>query len=238
MSLATGPDPVRPRLRLVGVFELTDSLRRVPVGPTTQRLLAYLAIAGRPVRRSVLAGVLCADVPEDQAAARLRSALWRLPRLGGQHVVDASAAHVQLAPAVAVDYQETENAELPSCGELVGDLLPDWDEEWVAVERERYRQVRLHALERLCDRHRRHADYDLALRAGLAAVSSDPLRESAHRRVVATHLAEGNAAEALRQYEAFRRLLRDELGLAPSAEIRALVRHLLGRPLDAQRFAG
>jgi DNA-binding SARP family transcriptional activator len=46
------------------------------------------------------------------------------------------------------------------------------------------------------------------------------------------HLAEGNGAEALTQYESFRGLLRAELGLPPSPAIRALVRPLLGRPAD------
>jgi DNA-binding SARP family transcriptional activator len=40
------------------------------------------------------------------------------------------------------------------------------------------------------------------------------------------HLAEGNAGEALRQYDAFRRLLRSELGLPPSPAMRRLVAEL------------
>lgn len=51
--------------------------------------------------------------------------------------------------------------------------------------------------------------------------------------MIATHLAEGNPAEALRQFETFRRLLRAELGLPPSPAIRALLSGLLGRPADA-----
>jgi DNA-binding SARP family transcriptional activator len=50
--------------------------------------------------------------------------------------------------------------------------------------------------------------------------------------VIEVHLAEGNPAEALRQYETYRRLARDELGLTPTAEIRALVARFLGRPAD------
>jgi DNA-binding SARP family transcriptional activator len=50
--------------------------------------------------------------------------------------------------------------------------------------------------------------------------------------VIEVHLAEGNPAEALRQYESYRRLVRDELGLTPTAEIRSLVAGLLGRPAD------
>jgi Bacterial transcriptional activator domain. len=57
----------------------------------------------------------------------------------------------------------------------------------------------------------------------LAAVSGEPLRESAHRQLIEVHLAEGNRVEALRQYEAYRQLMRDELGLGPSPHIVNLV---------------
>ncbi|HEV7655466.1 MAG TPA: BTAD domain-containing putative transcriptional regulator [Mycobacteriales bacterium] len=221
------------RLRLVGTFELSGPDVPLPVGPATQRLLAYLALSGRAVRRSVVAGTLGLDSGEPQAAARLRSALWRVPRPGGVPLVDASGDRLQLATAVRVDYRETERAGVRADADaLREDLLPDWDDDWVVVERERYRQTRLHALERLCARHRSSGDYGAALHAGLLAVGSEPLRESAHRQVVATHLAEGNPAEALRQYETFRRLLRTELGLPPSPAIRALLADLLGRPAD------
>jgi len=116
--------------------------------------------------------------------------------------------------------------------QLCGDVLADWEEPWVAVERERYRQLRLHRLEQLSERAERNGQYSLALQAALAATASEPLRESAHRRVMQVHLAQSNPAEALRQYDLIRRLLRDELGLAPSAATRAVISQLLGRPLD------
>jgi DNA-binding SARP family transcriptional activator len=230
-----GSVPGGVRLRLVGEFELSDPQRVLPVCPSAQRLLAYLALAGRPVQRSVVAGTLALEADEARAAARLRSALWRVPRPDGSVLVEATARRVRLAPDVQVDYRQTESAVAAGgadLGALAEDLLPDWDDDWVVVERERYRQARLHALEELCARHRQAGRYDLALRAGLTAVSGEPLRESAHRRVIETHLAEGNPAEALRQYETFRRLLRAELGLPPSPAIRALVAELLGRPVD------
>src|SRR3954447_3582460 len=81
------------------------------------------------------------------------------------------------------------------------------------MPQESYRQKRLHALEwsalKLCERGR----YTDALAAGLGAVRCEPLRESAHRRVIQVHLAEGNHSEALRHYDGYRRLLADELGL-------------------------
>ncbi|HYF72533.1 MAG TPA: bacterial transcriptional activator domain-containing protein, partial [Nocardioides sp.] len=103
---------------------------------------------------------------------------------------------------------------------------------WLLGAQEAFRQKRLHALERsaavLCGDGR----FTDALDAGLGAVQSEPLRESAHCRVIEVHLAEGNQAEALRQYDHYRRLLAAELGLRPSPGIRRLVAPLLGRPID------
>jgi DNA-binding SARP family transcriptional activator len=64
------------------------------------------------------------------------------------------------------------------------------------------------------------------VQAGLAGVSGEPLRESARRALIEAHLAEHNVAAALREYEVFTQLLRTELGLEPSDEIRALIHGL------------
>lgn len=75
----------------------------------------------------------------------------------------------------------------------------------------------------MCERLTALGRYGQAVDAGLAAVQGEPLRESAHRALIAVHLAEGNHAEALRQYRWFRQLLADELGLRPSARIVGLM---------------
>jgi hypothetical protein len=45
--------------------------------------------------------------------------------------------------------------------------------------------------------------------------------------LIAVHLAEGNPYEALRQYRWYERILHEELRLAPSTQIMALVSDLL-----------
>ncbi|MFI9429102.1 BTAD domain-containing putative transcriptional regulator [Streptomyces achromogenes] len=83
-------------------------------------------------------------------------------------------------------------------------------------ERERLRQLRLHALDALAHRLPQEGKHALALEAALTSVRSEPLRESGHRAVVAAQLAAGDVDEAVRHYDAFRRLLREELGVPPS----------------------
>jgi DNA-binding SARP family transcriptional activator len=116
--------------------------------------------------------------------------------------------------------------DLPPLGLLDGgELLPGWDEEWILFERERLRQLRLHALESLSVLLAKRGRYALALEAALICVAIEPLRESAHRALAAVHLAENNVVEAIRRYEAFQRLLDEELGLEPSERFTGMLPH-------------
>jgi DNA-binding SARP family transcriptional activator len=107
---------------------------------------------------------------------------------------------------------------------LRGELLPGWYDDWILLERERLRQLRMHALEVLADRLAIAHRFGEAIQAALAAAHAEPLRESAHRAVIRVHLAEGNIAEAVREYAGFERLLRRELNVQPSEQIRELMR--------------
>lgn len=226
-------DPGFVRIALLRGFQLSrdDRLLALPLG--AQRLVAFLALQDRPVLRVFVAGSLWLDKREQLACASLRSALWQLRR-NGLDVVKVSRNHLLLSRCVDVDLWDTlAEAQQVIHGHedqparlhrlLAGDLLPDWYEDWVIVERERIRQLRLHALETLGQRLIDQDRPAQAIEAGLAAVAADPLRESAHRVVISAHLAEGNHSEALRQYEIYERMLDDNLGLRPSQRIRELI---------------
>jgi DNA-binding SARP family transcriptional activator len=132
----------------------------------------------------------------------------------------AVSVDVVEATGLARSLVDNECTEIPRIKEwsllLLEDLLPEEDGEWAIVERERFRQLRLHALEALSVRLRRAGRIAEAVEAAQTAVSAEPLRESAQRCLIAAHLAEGNQAEALAAYDRFAILLDDELGLVPS----------------------
>ncbi|HET9657948.1 MAG TPA: BTAD domain-containing putative transcriptional regulator [Kineosporiaceae bacterium] len=226
--------PLTVQVLLLGGFEVRVDGITLGVSHVAQRLVSYLALRRRGVSRTELSGVLWPEVDAERAAACLRSALWRARSCTGARLVHATTSWVTLADRVQVDYRHAEeltvrlSRDLPAGldpGELTlltSDLLPDWSEDWVATEREAFRQLRLHTLERVCAVLTEHGDYQGALTVGLAAVAGDPLRESAQRCVIAAHLAEGNLAEAARQYDRFERLLARELGVRPSAPLRSL----------------
>jgi len=229
------------RLFLIRGFELRHGDEVVAVSPCSQRLVAFVALHDRAIHRRHASGALWLDAPEERASASLRSALWRTPAPGGCSLVQASTTHLWLNPEVHVDFrvsvaralsalnsdwpgvQRTDDLQrqLPLLGD---DLLPDWHEDWVLIERERFRQLRLHALERISESLTDAGLYSQALQAGLAAVAAEPLRESSHRQLVRTHIREGNISEALREYQAYARMLAEELGVAPTAAMNELIR--------------
>jgi DNA-binding SARP family transcriptional activator len=221
-------------LELLGGFRLTQSDGAgIALAASGERVLAFVALHGRPVRRCVVAGSLWPDSSETRSSGSLRSALWRISE-SARCAVDASGPNLRLASEVAVDVDQLveiahdlgHGIAPPDAVSLIErfehDLLPDWYDEWIVLHRERWRQIRLHALESLADVLRRAGDCATAAEAGLAALRADPLRETAHRVLIQTYLSEGNRPEALRQYRAYEMAMRDELGLPPSSEIAAL----------------
>lgn len=223
------------RLNLLGGFELQAGAGQVHLPPQVQRLLAFLALEGRPLHRAYVAGRLWIDLTHEHAHGCLRTTLWRMGRLPGP-VVDVTSTHLALSPAVAVDARELEactervlhNGAAPESGDVdlltqAAELLPGWYDDWVLDERERLRQLRLVALETAGEGLIGAQRYSDATIAALAAVASDPLRESAYRLLIRSYLGKGNVAEAVRQFAVFRERLRGKLDLEPSSQMQELL---------------
>lgn len=232
------PQRAEIRVSLSGAFELSRNGESIDLATPAQRVLAFLALHEQPVRRNHVAGVLWLDSNEERAAGSLRSALWRI-RQCGESIVESTQRGLRLSPSVGVDIRERiawarrlgDRAHVIDDNDLLqafagGELLADWYDDWVLLERERLRQLRLHALEVLSQRLVAVDRYAEAMEVALVALRSEPLRESAHRAVISVHLAEGNPSEALRQYRQYRELLRTQLGLEPSQLLKGLVNAL------------
>jgi DNA-binding SARP family transcriptional activator len=241
-------DVGRVSVRLLGGFEVRRDRAGLPMPMSVQRLVAFLALNPRTLMRTYVAAVLWPDQVQARADASLRSTLWRT-RGASANLIESSSMHLRIARPVLVDVHYV--IELvprlmdpaAACGgsdynpsRLAGELLPDWtDEEWLHMERERMRQLCLHGLEAQSARLMTDGRYGEAVEAALAAVRVEPLRESAHRRLIEIYMAEGNAAEALRQYDWYRRTLYFELGLEPSQDVTRLVHRFRAGPIQPMR---
>lgn len=229
----------QPRLHLLGSFRLNlgDDTCGLAQGP--QRVLAALTLRGR-MSRTRLAGLLWPETSQTQAQTNVRQALWRLVQATpGAHLVRAVGCDLELNAEVTSDVgvllAETHGLRngsrvLPPESWLddllraeAVELLPDWDDEWLDVDRERLRQLRLHVLDDWALRLTEAGDYGLALEVALSALHSDILRESAHRAVIRVHRAEGNVHEARRAFAACCSVLTQEIGVGPSPLTQALV---------------
>jgi DNA-binding SARP family transcriptional activator len=235
-------------LRLLGGFELDGAGSPLRVSWATQRTLAFIALARRPIARSYIAGCLWGTSDEAHAHSSLRTALWRLGTIGPA-IVASDRQTIALHPSVRVDVQEQElharsilDGHWPASasgthGVLMRDLLPEWYEDWVDAERERLRQLRLHALEAAAALLTEAGHHSAAIDLALAAVQGDSCRESAQRVLIAAHVAEGNISEAVRQFDRYSRNLHQRFGVPPSPELSSWVRVLVGRTEGTSRDA-
>jgi DNA-binding SARP family transcriptional activator len=228
------------QLTLLGGWGFSRGDGPLPVSALAQRLVALVALTPRPSREYV-AGVLWPEESEHHAHSSLRTLIFRLRHHSElRDLLSITESSLALTRAVTVDVNQVAacastliaGQDCPPAQDVLnlltsGDLLPGWYDEWVYPERERLRQLRLHALEAVAGRYRVQGRHAEALDAALAAVRIEPLRESASRVVIEVHLQEGNVTEALRQYHYYERLLQDELHICPTDKMTDMVRPIL-----------
>jgi DNA-binding SARP family transcriptional activator len=222
------------KLFLFDGFALHEGEQSLTLPPQAQRLIAFITLR-KSVRRDEARCALWPDIPDDRAGARLRTSLWRLGE-PGRGVLKSTTNQLSLAENIDVDLRNwmalayrildqpssvaiLDLAPLRQCG----DLLPGWYDDWVLFERERARQLQLHVLEMVAEELIGLGRPAAALEFAMRALQMEEMRESAHRLIIRVHLSEGNVGEARRQFESCRQILRDELGIHPSAKLRDLI---------------
>lgn len=229
------------QLTLFNYWRLGSDQREFQVPWRSQRLVALLALRGRQ-NRAHLAGTLWPDVAQQQAQASVRAAIYVLHRRLPP-IIDTINRDVFLSDNVTIDVVEfcrqadrvlsRHPPEPPSdIGNPTvtgGELLPGWYDDWVFVERERIQQLRLHVLEAFAHELARRGAHAQALQAAMKATEIDPLRESAWRALVKVHIGQGNTAEAVHEYERFRGVLQEELGVAPTHHLTELIQRVTTR---------
>lgn len=233
------------RARLLGSprFALDDRTLEVPSGKV-QALLCYLLATRQVHSRERLAGFLWPDVPERNALASLRTALYDLrKRLGPEGdlllfvertrvgiPVDAALdldiaaletlGDADLTGGTEPDMETLERAVAAWRGEfLEGVSLPDaYDfDDWVFLERERLSHLYLQALCRLGERRAAAGDYGRAADAARRVLAIDPLREEIHRTRMLYLALDGQRGAAIAQFRSCKERLERELGIEPLA---------------------
>lgn len=227
---------------LLGAFRLRVGGQPVELAGRRERaLLAYLALPpGRSHPRDKLAGLLWSERGEKQARDSLKQAVLKLRKALGDAQpapLPSDREFVTLEPkAVSLDAARFEQLitegtpdSLARASALYrGELLEGLElgesafQEWLLIERRRLHDLACAALTRLLDGQMAAARHEEAAVTAHRLLTLDPLMEGAHRALMRIHAAQGQAALALKQYQACRDALQRELGTKPDAETERL----------------
>ena len=96
------------------------------------------------------------------------------------------------------------------------------------MERERLSALRIQALSVAMRHLKLRRRYGEAIEFGQRILFDDPFHETALQELLCVHALGGQRVRALRLFDHFSRSLRDELGIAPMPETRALRDYLAG----------
>jgi DNA-binding SARP family transcriptional activator len=225
------------RVTVLGSFTLTTAPTAaahgttVPLGVDARRLVAYLAVHPRSQRRGALAADLWPGMVVGSAMRLLDDAVLAVA-VPGLLVTDDHGA-LALAPDVEVDLgtamrlvrvlSDVAADADPDLSVLAADILPGWTAAWIVVDRERFRQLRLHAIEERSVRLTAAARVDQAVALARTAVRSAPSRDSARRVLIEALLAQGDIAGAVAEYDEYQELLRSSVGAAPAFSLDGLL---------------
>jgi len=199
-------------------------------------LLAYLLLnRGVPLARDSAAFTLWADDTEEDARADLRRHLnyvkTALPAAPQQQPwISAEGDTLQWNPVAPAWFDVAEferSAAVPNerarAIELyAGDLLENLYDDWLFPARERLRNLFISCLNELLLDSRSRSDFAAAIALAQRILRVDPWREDTVRHLMSVRYEAGDRAGALRDYDDFKRRLRDEMDVDPMLETSAL----------------
>ncbi|MHA5050777.1 AfsR/SARP family transcriptional regulator [Streptomyces sp. SD15] len=223
----------------------------LPAGSPQQRaLLAVLLLReGRTATAAELIDALWGDEPPLQALATVRTYASRLRKtLGPEILVSESGGYairlsgsggtldLALAQELAADAEKARNAgDLCHARDVLRRALSLWEGEPLAnmpgpsadTQRARLEEFRLQLLETCLDMDLEQGCHAEAVSELTALTAAHPLRERLRELLMLALYRSGRQAEALAVYADTRRLLADELGVDPRADLKELQQRIL-----------
>jgi DNA-binding SARP family transcriptional activator len=220
-------------------------------------LLTFLACErARPVSRDSLAELLWPGTPPPSWETSLKALISKLrpftadlaprgssaPVIHGQYGcyqlelprdawIDVEAARASLDEAEGALRRGCPQAAWGPCNVAVTvarrGFLPGEDAAWVEERRRDLERLLVRALDGYAEVALAISQPTLAVEAAHEALKLDPLREPSWRALMRGHEALGNRPEALSAFHRLKSQLREDLGVAPSAETEALFTRIL-----------
>ncbi len=240
------------RLHLLGGFRLErisvperDAARVQLYSRKVESLLAYLALYPQEHAREKIAALLWGDSSDEQARGSLRRALNNLrQQLGSESILadretvqlnadfrlwTDAAAFSQMANPVSQELNADSIGDRRFAISDYAELLPDFYDDWLETPREELRALFLDTSLKLIEHARANSEYKTAVELAQKILTVDKANEAAHQHLMFCYSALGDRAGALDQYEFCKRALKEELGIEPSQETRALYKLILSQ---------
>jgi DNA-binding SARP family transcriptional activator len=215
--------------------------------PQQRALLAVLLLrGGRTATASELLDALWGETPPNTALAALRSYAFRLRKaLGSETLVTDSGGYAIQIPTEALDVtlveqmaseaEKVRQADPAQARELLVSALDMWNGEPLAglpgpyaeTQRVRLAEWHLGMIEIRLELDLEMGAHAEAVSELTAVTAEHPLRERLRGLLMLALYRSGRQAEALGVYADTRRLLADELGIDPSAELSDLHQRIL-----------
>ena len=138
-----------------------------------------------------------------------------------QYWLDVAQLERNLTP------EDSLEARIDQVSVYQGALLPGFYEDWVVLERERLQALFEDKMQRLLERLVAEERWATVLEWGEKWLALGNTPEPAYRALMQAHAARGDMAKVAALYQRCVEALRDELGVEPSVETRALYEQLI-----------
>lgn len=205
-----------------------------------EAILVYLAVEGKQVNRNVLKVLFWPESSEKYASKSLRVALSILRKnLSAYLVITREAVSIKPDAKVYLDLTDLEtklgSGQLEKALEIFqGDFMQGFNvhespgfEDWLRREQERVHRSVAGALHSAIIENIIAGEYSKGLAFVQRLFELDPLDERAHQQCMRILALDHRRSAALAQYEVFRKILTDELGIMPSRETQELYQQIL-----------
>jgi DNA-binding SARP family transcriptional activator len=251
--LGEPPATPRTRVQLCGRLVAEIEGRRIEddlPGRKGRLLFAYLVVnRDRNITRDELVEALWLEKTPSAVDGDLRALVSKVRRAVGREAlglrsrfrlelppdtwIDVEAAtrgiHQAEAAVAARQWARAWSASLSALLTSQREFLPGEEASWIGQRRRLLEEIEARALECYVAASIGIGAAELAAaeRAARQLVAKEPYRESGYRLLMEALVAQGNVAEAMHVYDDLRRLLREELAIAPSPATQELHKRLL-----------
>lgn len=208
-------------------------------------LIAYLAVSQERRSRETLASLFWPLSNQNNASAALRTTLWRIKKSGLQKwfSIDRESVQMDLSNDIYIDVNNFHNLLMRSenhghpaaiacseCISILEELTRTYQsgfmqgyyindsreyEDWQSFHQELLRFEFSGAIGRLVKGYQRLGNIDKALEYANRWLTIDPYHDDAHRLLMQLYAEAGQRESAIRQYNEYVRILKQDLNISP-----------------------